>query len=183
MVFLGRFPGNLKHGIKPIIDYDGEFRFIFGPSSLLVVFNSKYKRRELELNFDKVFREYIDVMFLFDISKKEFSKICLPVVNEHLFYKDVSNMSIDEKIDKIHLFIDMMISMRQEISDAKNQILLHMDTYPEYAEYSEVKANIDEAKNDLSEEELDNIIDKVSNLGYNSLTPDEKKIFDKIFKR
>lgn len=177
MIFLGRFPDNFKHGIKPIIDYNGDVRFTFGPGSLIVLFNSKKDITELKTMFDKVYGEYTDILFLFDITSKDFGKICIPMVSKHLFDQDTSNLTIDEKLDKIHLFIEMVINMRDEV---KKEILRHMDEMD--AEDAEI-INEDETSFGLTEDELDNIIDKVSNLGYESLTPDEKEIFDKIFKK
>ena len=178
MIFLGRFPENFKHGIKPVIDYSGDVRFTFGPGSLIILFNPKKRMVELKTMFDKVYGEYTDILFIFDITSNDFGKIAIPTVSKHLFDEDTSELTNDEKIDKIHLFIEMVVNMRDEV---KKEILRHMDEMD--MEDAEIINEDDASFGNVTEDELDSIIDKVSTLGYDSLTPDEKETFDKIFKK
>lgn len=133
---------------------------------------------ELKTMFDKVYGEYTDILFIFDITSNDFGKIAIPTVSKHLFDEDTSELTNDEKIDKIHLFIEMVVNMRDEV---KKEILRHMDEMD--MEDAEIINEDDASFGNVTEDELDSIIDKVSTLGYDSLTPDEKETFDKIFKK
>lgn len=178
LIFLGRFPENFKHVIKPVIDYENELRFTFGPGSLILIFHSKKDMDELNHHFNKVFSEYVDMYFLFNISKNDYGKYCLDVINNHLFYPSNSELTVGEKIDKVQIFIDMVCKMRDEV---KREILRNLDKDVDDAEYVEVE---NEASfGEITEENINIIIDKITESGFESLTEQEQVIYNKIFKK
>lgn len=178
LVFLGRFPENLKHVIKPVVDYENELRFTFGPGSLIIIFSSKKDLKELNYLFNKVFSEYVDMYFLFNITKGDYGKYCLDLINNHLFYPSKSETTIDEKIDKIQVFIDMVSKMRDEV---KRELLRNLDKDVENAEYIDVNERA--SFGEITEEQLNIIIDKITESGFESLTEQEQEIYNKLFKK
>ena len=44
MFFVGKYPDNFKHGLKPILDNDHQLKWIFGPASIILIFHSKELR-------------------------------------------------------------------------------------------------------------------------------------------
>lgn len=178
LIFMGRFPENFKHGIKPVLDYDNEFRFTFGPGSLVVVFHSKKSLKELNVLFTRVYSEYVDIYFLFNISKTDYAKHCIDIVNNHLFYPSKSELTIDEKLDKVHLFIDTVIRMRDRI---KQDILNNLEASIEDAVI--VEDENEASFGDISEDSINKVIDKITEFGLDSLTEEEQQVYNKIFKK
>lgn len=178
ITFFGRFPENFKHVIKPVIDYESEIRFTFGPGSLIVIFSSKKGIPELNHLFNKVFSEYVDMYFLYNITNsKSYSKCCLDIINKHLFYPSTTDMSIDEKIDKIQIFIDTVTQMRDDIKIELLRTMRKTDDI-DYIELDN-KASFSE----ITEENVNIIIDKITESGFESLTEEERETYNKLFKK
>jgi len=173
LIFLGRFPTNLKHGIKPIIDNDHDLRFTFGPASLIIVFNSKVKMKELNITFNKVYSEYSDALFLFDISKNNYGKHCIDIINKNLFIPSELKLSNDEKLSKIQYLIEAIIMMREGFRTGQ---YTEAEIIPE--------EELPTTENDqVDMNQIDEIIDKIKDVGYEKLTPQEQNLYNKIFKK
>lgn len=178
LIFFGRFPENFKHVIKSVIDYEDEVRFTFGPGSLIVIFSSKKDLKDVNYYFNKVFTEYVDMYLLFNITNGNYGKYCLDVINNHLFYPSKSEMTTDEKIDKIQVFIDMVSKMRDEV---RRELLRNLNKDIDDAEFMEVK---DETSfGEITEDKINIIIDKITESGFESLTEEEQEIYNKLFKK
>ena len=178
MIFLGKYPENLKHGLKPIIDNEHDFRFTFGPASLILVFNSKQTVRELNLTFGKVYGEYTDAFFLFDITKAEYGKHCINIISKNLFEPSVVNLTNDEKIDKVHYLIQAIIRMRVALLNG-----IERGEIDENQPMDVADEITDESIGEIDMKQIDSIIDKVKEVGYDQLTEEEQNIYNKIFKK
>ena len=178
MIFLGRYPENLKHGLKPIIDNEHDFRFTFGPASLLLVFNSKQTVRELNITFGKVYAEYTDAFFLFDITKNDYGKHCISIISKNLFEKSTVNLTNDEKLDKVHYLIQAIIKMRSALLNG-----IEMGQIDENQPVDTAEEITDENIGEINMEEIDNIIDKIKEVGFDQLTEEEQNIYKKNFKK
>jgi hypothetical protein len=178
LVFFGRFPENFKHVIKPVVDYENELRFTFGPGSLIIIFSSKKDLKELNHLFNKMYSEYIDMYFLFNITNGDYGKYCLDMINNHLFYESKTQLTINEKIDKIQVFIDMVFKMRDEV---RRELQRNLNKNIEDAEYVEVNENT--SFGEITEDQVNIIIDKIRESGFESLTEQEQQIYNKVFKK
>jgi len=177
LMFLGRYPENFKHGIKPVVDNEHDLRFTFGPASLIVIFNSKQSLKDLNLVFNKVYSEYIDLFYLFDVTENNYGRFCNDLINKNLY--DESNVKItnEEKLQKIHFFIGLIHKMRQEIAQ---EILTHIKLDNDMEQHS----NFNEmSMENIDMEQVDVIIDKIKEVGFDNLTEEEKTLYNKIFKK
>lgn len=172
MFFLGRYPDNFKHGLKPVIESDPQLRFVFGPATFVVIFHSKKKQNELTKLFNKVYPEYTDAYFLFEITNEKYSRFCAEAINKHL-YGEVTKRTNDEVLDKIQFFIDLVAHQRMEFMKKIQQEM-------EDAKINNVSGS---ESTDINMGLIDQIIDKVKEFGLESLTPEEQQIFNKIFKK
>lgn len=176
-MFLGRYPENFKHGIKPVVDNEYDLRFTFGPASLIVIFNSKQSLKDLNLVFNKVYSEYIDLFYLFDVTENDYGRFCNDLINKNLY--DESNVKItnEEKLQKIHFFIGLIHKMREEIAQ---EILTHIKLDNDMEQHS----NFNEmSMENIDMEQVDVIIDKIKEVGFDNLTEEEKTLYNKIFKK
>lgn len=172
MFFLGRYPDNFKHGLKPVIESDPQLRFVFGPATFVVMFHSKQKQKQLTKLFNNVYPEYTDAYFLFEITNEKYSRYCAETINKHL-YGEVIKKTNDEVLNKIQFFIDL-------VANARTEFLKRIQEDMEEAKINNVS---DSKPTDIDMDQIDQIIDKVKEFGLESLTPEEQQIFNKIFKK
>jgi len=169
MFFVGRYPDNFKHGLKPILDNAHGLKWVFGPASIIIIFNSKEKLKYLDKFFKKMYSEYTESFFLFDVTKGEYSKHVIDDYYKHL-YSDAPSKHNDITLNKIQYFIDMVSKAREEYINILNN---------EIRNASDEKHNGDELNIVIDMDVIDPILDKIIEHGYSSLTEQEKMILKK----
>ena len=166
MFFVGKYPDNFKHGLKPILDNEKQLKWIFGPASIILIFHSKEKIKYLDKFFKKMYSEYTESFFLFDITKDKYTKHVTDAYYKHL-YQDGPKKHNEIVLNKIQYFVDLVAKAREQYIEMLNQ---------EIKQASDEKDNVDVKINmDL----IDPILDKIIEYGYESLTEEEKIILKK----
>ena len=172
MFFVGKYPDNLKHGLKPILDNDHQLKWVFGPASIIIIFNSKEKIKYLDTFFKRMYSEYSESFFLFDVTKGKYSKHVIDDYYRHLYLEGPKRHN-DQILNKVQYFIDM-------VSKARDEYINILD--------KEIKSAKESKDNDLNEiildskinmDLIDKILDKIIEEGYDSLTEQEKIILKK----
>jgi hypothetical protein len=169
MFFVGRYPDNFKHGLKPILDNSHGLKWVFGPASIIIIFNSKEKLKYLDKFFKKMYSEYAESFFLFDVTKGKYSKHVIEDYYKHL-YSDEPSKHNDITLNKIQYFIDMVSKAREEYIDILNEEIRYAN---------EEKENNDDPNITVDMDLIDSILDKIIEHGYSSLTEKEKLILKK----
>lgn len=93
MFFVGKYPDNFKHGLKPILDNEHQLKWIFGPASIILIFHSKEKMKYLDKFFKKMYSEYTESFFLFDITKEKYTKHVTDAYYKHLYLEGPKNIT------------------------------------------------------------------------------------------
>jgi hypothetical protein len=179
LIFLGKFPENFKHGIKPLIDNDHKIKFTFGPASLILIFNSKQPLKELNNTLNKVYGEYCDAFFLHEITNNNYGRFCIDVINKNLYEGVDDKLTNDEKLNKIHQYIYLMFRMYEEMA---KEILKQTQEFSHINENEITDINTDNIL-EIDMDQIDNIIDKIKEVGFDNLTEEEKITYTKIFKK
>lgn len=167
MFFVGRYPDNFKHGLKPILDNDHQLKWIFGPSSIILIFHSKEKIKYLDKFFKKMYSEYTESFFLFDITKEKYTKHVTDAYYKHL-YSEGPKKHNEIILNKVQYFVDLVAKAREQYIEMLNEEI-------KYA--SDKKDKLDEPK--INMDLIDPILDKIIEYGYDSLTEEEKIILKK----
>lgn len=167
MFFVGKYPDNLKHGLKPVLDNNHQLKWVFGPASIIIIFHSKEKVKYLDTFFKRMYSEYSESFFLFDITKGKYSKHVIDDYYRHL-YLDESKIHNDQILNKVQYFIDMVSKARDEyINILDKEIKSAKDS-----KNDDIEINIINKKVDMNL--IDKILDKIIEHGYDSLTKQEK---------
>jgi hypothetical protein len=164
MFFVGKYPDNLKHGLKPILDNEHQLKWIFGPASIILIFHSKEKLSYLNKFFKKMYSEYTESYFLFDITKEKYAKHVTEPYYKHL-YTEGPKRHNESVLNKIQYFVDLVAAAREQYIALLNEEIKHA---------SEEKDRPDNYRIDM--DTIDPILDKIIELGYDSLTEEEKLI-------
>jgi len=167
MFFVGKYPDNFKHGLKPILDNDHQLKWIFGPASIILIFHSKEKMKYLNSFFKKMYSEYSESFFLFDITKEKYSKHVTENYYKHL-YLDGPKKHNEIVLNKIQYFVDLVAKAREQYIEMLNE---------EIKNASDSKSNEEVVK--INMDIIDPILDKIIEYGYDSLTEEEKIILKK----
>jgi|GEM_PF-5012633 hypothetical protein len=166
MFFVGKYPENFKHGLKPILDNEHQLKWIFGPASIILIFNSKEKMKHLDKFFKKMYSEYTESFFLFDITKEAYSRHVTDEYYKHLYSNDKPKRHNELTLNKIQYFVDLVSKAREQYIAMLNE------------EIKLANEEKDRVKNDtqISMDVIDPILDKIIEFGYESLTEEEKLI-------
>lgn len=164
MFFVGKYPDNFKHGLKPILDNEHQLKWIFGPASIILIFHSKEKMGFLNNFFKKMYSEYTESFFLFDITNEKYSKHVTDEYYKHL-YTEGPKRHNEVTLNKIQYFVDL-------VAKAREQYIAMLEE--EIKNASEIKDRPKETK--ISMDLIDPILDKIIEYGYDSLTDEEKII-------
>lgn len=167
MFFVGKYPDNFKHGLKPILDNEHQLKWIFGPASIILIFHSKEKIKYLDKFFKKMYSEYTESFFLFDITKERYTKHVTDAYYKHL-YLDGPKKHNEVVLNKIQYFVDLVAKAREQYIALLNEEIKHASDEKDKSE--EVRINMDI---------IDPILDKIIEYGYDSLTEEEKIILKK----
>jgi len=166
MFFVGKYPDNFKHGLKPILDNDHQLKWIFGPASIILIFHSKEKIKYLDKFFKKMYSEYTESFFLFDITKERYTKHVTDAYYKHLYLEGPKKHN-EIVLNKIQYFVDLVAQAREQYIAMLNEEIKQAS---DEKDKSEVKINMDL---------IDPILDKIIEYGYDSLTEEEKIILKK----
>ena len=169
MFFVGKYPDNFKHGLKPILDNEHQLKWIFGPASIILIFNSKEKLKMLDKFFKKMYSEYTESFFLFDITKEGYSKHVTDEYYKHLYSDDKPKRHNELTLNKIQYFVDLVAQAREQYIALLNEEIKHASEEKD-RKNSETKITMDI---------IDPILDKIIEFGYESLTDEEKLILKK----
>jgi hypothetical protein len=167
MFFVGKYPDNFKHGLKPILDNEHQLKWIFGPASIILIFHSKEKIKYLDKFFKKMYSEYTESFFLFDITKERYTKHVTDAYYKHL-YSEGPKKHNEIVLNKIQYFVDLVAKAREQYIAMLNEEIKHASDEKDKSE--DVKINMDI---------IDPILDKIIEYGYDSLTEEEKIILKK----
>lgn len=167
MFFVGKYPDNFKHGLKPILDNEHQLKWIFGPASIILIFHSKEKIKYLDKFFKKMYSEYTESFFLFDITKEKYTKHVTDAYYKHLYLEGPKKHN-EIVLNKIQYFVDLVAKAREQYIAMLNEEIKHASDEKDKSE--EVKINMDI---------IDPILDKIIEYGYDSLTEEEKIILKK----
>ena len=172
MFFVGKYPNNLKHGLKPILDNDHQLKWVFGPASIIIIFNSKEKMGYLDKFFKKMYSEYAESFFLFDVTKGGYSKHVVEDYYKHL-YTEGPIIHNDMKLNKVQYFVDMVANAREQYIDILNEEI----RFAKKTKKEDIDDHIKDIEVNMSV--VDPILDKIIEHGYGSLTEEEKLILKK----
>jgi hypothetical protein len=164
MFFVGKYPDNLKHGLKPILDNEHQLKWIFGPASIILIFHSKEKIKFLDIFFKKMYSEYTESFFLFDITKEKYSKHVTDQYYKHL-YLDGPKRHNEVTLNKIQYFVDLVAKAREQYIALLEEEIKNASEQKD--KQKDVRINMDI---------IDPILDKIIEYGYDSLTEEEKLI-------
>jgi len=164
MFFVGNHPDNFKHGLKPILDNEHQLKWIFGPASIILIFHSKEKMKFLDKFFKKMYSEYTESFFLFDITKEKYSKHVTDQYYKHL-YSDGPKRHNELTLNKIQYFVDLVAKAREQYIALLEEEIKNASEQKD--KQRDVKINMDI---------IDPILDKIIEYGYDSLTEEEKLI-------
>lgn len=170
--FMGKYPENFKHGFNAVLDTDSILRYSISQSTIVVRFTSTKKIVEVQQIFNKVYSGYIDSYFLFESSTANYVNFLCPPHYKHLYDKNTPQKPINDALDRIQHFIDLINKMKREFFEMFSQLQNEM------AEESETNENInyDDA---ITMEDIDPILEKIKEKGIESLTDTEKIILKK----
>jgi hypothetical protein len=166
MFFVGKYPDNFKHGLKPILDNDHQLKWIFGPASIILIFHSKEKIKYLDKFFKKMYSEYTESFFLFDITKERYTKHVTDAYYKHLYLEGPKKHN-EIVLNKIQYFVDLVAQAREQYIAMLNEEIKQAN---DEKDKGEMKINMDL---------IDPILDKIIEYGYDSLTEEEKIILKK----
>jgi hypothetical protein len=164
MFFVGKFPNNFKHGFTPILEHDSLFRYSIGTSCILVRFTTTKNIVEIKEILNKIYKGYMDSYFLFDLNNNKHAMNLEKNHNKHL-YTPINGLDLNTSLDNAQHFVEMINKQREiVISMLETEFFNNTDNQ----ELSEVTM-----------EQIDPILDKISEKGINSLTEEEKIILKK----
>ncbi len=166
MFFVGRYPDNFKHGLKPILDNEHQLKWIFGPASIILIFHSKEKIKHLDKFFKKMYSEYTESFFLFDITKERYTKHVTDAYYKHLYLEGPKKHN-EIVLNKIQYFVDLVAQAREQYIAMLNEEIKQAS---DEKDMGDIKINMDL---------IDPILDKIIEYGYDSLTEEEKIILKK----
>jgi len=164
MFFVGKYPDNFKHGLKPILDNEHQLKWIFGPASIILIFNSKENMKFLDKFFKKMYSEYTESFFLFDITKEKYSKHVTDEYYKHLYMEGPKRHN-ELTLNKIQYFVDL-------VAKAREQYIALLEE--EIKNATEKRDRGKEVR--ISMDIIDPILDKIIEYRYESLTEEEKLI-------
>ena len=154
--FMGKYPENLKHGFKAVLDLDSLLRYSISQSTIVIRFTSTKKIVEVQQTFNKVYAGYIDSYFLFEVNKTAYVNFLCKPHYRHLYDKTVPQKPIDESLDRVQHFIDVIAKMKREFLEMFNEIQNTM--------VDETKHEEDNVDDDITMEDIDPILEKIKEL-------------------
>ena len=114
---------------------------------------------------------YIDSYFLFELGKNNYVNFLCQPHYKHLYDKSIPIKTLDESLNRIQHFIDVINKMKKEFlnmfNDMQNSMNEEMATDDGNYEY------------EITMEDIDPILEKIKDLGIDSLTEQEKIILKK----
>jgi hypothetical protein len=171
--FMGKYPENFRHGFKAVLDLDSMLRYSISQSTIVARFTTTKKITEIQQTFNRVYSGYADTYFLFEVSKTEYVNFLCPQHYKHLYDASIPQKPIDESLDRVQHFIDVITKMKREFMNMFNEIQSTMVEEPK---------TDNEHDDEITMEEIDPILDKIKEDGIDSLTEKEKIILKKYTK-
>ena len=118
----------------------------------------------LDKFFKKMYSEYTESFFLFDITKEKYSKHVTDQYYKHL-YSDGPKRHNELTLNKIQYFVDLVAKAREQYIALLEEEIKNASEQKD--KQRDVKINMDI---------IDPILDKIIEYGYDSLTEEEKLI-------
>jgi hypothetical protein len=171
--FMGKYPENFRHGFKAVLDLDSMLRYSISQSTIVARFTTTKKITEIQQTFNRVYSGYADTYFLFEVSKTGYVNFLCPQHYKHLYDASIPQKPIDESLDRVQHFIDVITKMKREFMNMFNEIQSTMVEEPK---------TDNEHDDEITMEEIDPILDKIKEDGIDSLTEKEKIILKKYTK-
>jgi hypothetical protein len=171
--FMGKYPENFRHGFKAVLDLDSMLRYSISQSTIVARFTTTKKITEIQQTFNRVYSGYADTYFLFEVSKTPYVNFLCPQHYKHLYDASIPQKPIDESLDRVQHFIDVITKMKREFMNMFNEIQSTMVEEPK---------TDNEHDDEITMEEIDPILDKIKEDGIDSLTEKEKIILKKYTK-
>ena len=171
--FMGKYPENFRHGFKAVLELDSMLRYSISQSAIVVRFTTTKKIIEVQQTFNRVYSGYADTYFLFDVSKTPYVNFLCPPHYKHLYDSSVKQKPIDESLDRVQHFIDVITKMKREFLEMFNELQSTMET--------ESKTS-DVIDDEVTMEDIDPILEKIKEHGMDSLTEKEKITLKKYTK-
>lgn len=169
--FMGKYPENFKHGFKAVLHSDSVLRYSISQSTIVVRFTSMKKIKEVQQIFNNVYVGYIDSYFLFNVDNMPYVNFLCTPHYKHLYDKSVKQKPIDESLNRIQHFIDVITKMKLEFLEMFNEIQKNMN--------NEVVDDQNDHETEVTMEDIDPILEKIKEQGIESLTETEKIILKK----
>lgn len=170
--FMGKYPENLKHGFKAVLDNDSMIRYSISQSAIVIRFNTTKKITEVQQTFNKVYTGYIDSYFLFEVNNTAYVNLLCPQHYKHLYDKSIPQKSINDSLDRIQHFIDVITKLKREFLEMFNEMQVNMSEELKDGEDNKMDTN-------LTMEDIDPILEKIKEHGIDSLTEKEKIILNR----
>ena len=170
--FMGKYPENFRHGFKAVLEADSLLRYSISQSTIVVRFTSTKKITEIQQTFNRVYSGYIDSYFIFEVNKTGYVNLLCPPHYKHLYDSSIKQKPIDESLNRIQHFIDVITKMKREFIEMFNELQNTMG--------DEQKVYDDDSHDDeITMEDIDPILEKIKEQGIDSLTEQEKIILKK----
>lgn len=167
MFFLGRYPENFKHGFKAVLDSKSMFRYSIGSACIVIRFDTKKNIFEVQETLSKVYNGYMDSFFIFD-TKNVHAKVIDQVHYEHLYDPKTKVKTVEQSLNRVQDFIDVLQQMRYNFIKLMNQ----------NQQINEDVIN-DNVKKEITMDDIDPILEKIKQFGVDSLTENERLILKK----
>lgn len=171
--FMGKYPENFRHGFKAVLDLDSMLRYSISQSTIVVRFTTTKKITEIQQTFNRVYSGYADTYFLFEVSKTLYVNFLCPQHYKHLYDASIQQKPLDESLNRVQHFIDVITKMKREFMNMFNEMQSTM--------VEEIKTN-DKYDEEITMEDIDPILEKIKEEGIESLTEKEKIILKKYTK-
>ena len=162
--FLGRYPENIRHGFKAILDSKSIFRYSISSACMVIRFDTNKKLDEVRDALASIYDGYADSFFIFDV-KSNHTKVLDATHYKHLYDKTTVIGTPDHELSRLHEFILTLQQMKSNILKLIDENKDSNDLAP-----PEEKPTI---------ADIDPILDKIKEMGINSLTENEKLILKK----
>ena len=175
MFIMGRFPNNIKDGMKIVTDKDSIFRFSVGESTMMIRFSSEKTISEIEKIFNRTYENHIDSYFLYKTETTGQCKFLNQVHFNHLYSEDYHKMDTQSTIDLLGDFIKDMNQIKMSVF---NRIQNVNDSLELINDKNETNTNnpIVNEKKKISMGDINPILDKIKNHGMTSLTDREQQL-------
>lgn len=181
IVLLGKYPPNVVDFIKAAIAPNGDFRYSLGTNSIVILIESNFRLNEIDICAKSRFDGFLDHYIAFKRSKMADNHYLFSM-NKMLFnnlYNLPSDKTIPQRLAEMDTTLNILIHSRDEYNKFIDDVT------------EEVRKGMLEGSDDVIEQpvitpvinqidELNRILDKVAELGYDNITNEEKITLSKF---